>query len=181
MAGWVAACAGSGGSRAPAAAPPIANVPGPAPTYDTSAHVSCNDPLAGTWRARVWRAEVGKVDQVTLTIARIGMTELRGEITVETWDAEHRDADPATCPDGSPAVGRVVQLASGWVHGTEVDIVGSDPERTAFACGIETTLVYNPDHFTGELAEGPTLITTNDDGGIDLGRPHVFTRKACPR
>lgn len=181
VAGVLAACGRTTARPAPAT-PPIENIPGPEPAPDSSAHhPSCTDPIAGTWRARVWRAEVAKVDEVTLTLSRIGLTELRGEITVETWDAAGRDDEPALCPDGSPAVSRVLQLASGWVHGAEVDIEGSDPERTAFACGIETTAGYNPDHFTGELDEESTLVTTNDDGALDQGRLHVFTRVACAR
>jgi hypothetical protein len=177
----LAACGGGRAAGSGASAPPvIANTPGPEST--APAPGACPDPVAGTWRARVFRAEVGKVDEVTLTIARIGITELRGQIVVESWDAAERDDDPAACPDGAPAVSRVVQSASGWVHGVEVDIRGSDPERTAFACGLEAPGIYNPDHFTGELdASGPTLVTTNDDGGSDQGRPHVFTRVACAR
>ncbi len=170
------ACGGDA-SRAPAR-PSIGNVPGPEPV--ASAPGSCVDPIAGTWRARVYRAEVGKLDEVTLTLARVGMTELRGQILVETWDAAGRDEEPPACPDGAPAVGRVVQMASGWFRDRELDVVGRDPKRVAAPCDVPTEAGYNPDHFTGELDEdGRTLVTTNDDGGLDVGRPHVFTRIAC--
>jgi hypothetical protein len=176
LAGLVAACGGGGRAR-PAAPAPIANIPGPEPVLADEAF--CSDPIAGTWRTRVFRAEVGKWDEVTLTIIRVGLTELRGQIVVESWDGDEADDEPATCPDGSLAVSRVVQSASGWIHGGELDFAGSDPERTAFPCGFESPGVYNPDHFTGALDEGPALVTTNDDGGTDDGRPHIFTRRAC--
>jgi hypothetical protein len=73
----------------------------------------------------------------------------------------------------------VTQSANGWIHGTDVDIVGSDPDRSAAPCGVSTGGVYNADHFTGELDAG-MLVTTNDDGGSDQGRPHVFERVGCP-
>ncbi|MBZ0231513.1 MAG: hypothetical protein K8M05_04125, partial [Deltaproteobacteria bacterium] len=98
------ACGGSGGGAARTVVrPPIANIPGPEPVATEPG--ACADPIAGTWRARVFRAEVGKLDEVTLTLARVGMTELRGQIVVETWDAAGRDEEPPTCPDGAPAIG----------------------------------------------------------------------------
>ena len=175
--GAASACGGGGAAR-PATPAPIENMPGPEP--EAPDHVSCNDPIEGTWTTRVWRQEVGKWDEVTLTITRVGLTELRGQIVVDSWDGDEADDEPPTCPDGSLAVARVVQPATGRIRGAEVDVEGTDPERTAVPCGIEVRTNYNPDHFTGRL-EGAELVTVNDDGGTDQERPHVFTRKACAR
>jgi hypothetical protein len=47
-------------------------------------------------------------------------------------------------------------------------------------CGVRPGGTYHPDHFTGDLdPSGERLITTNDDGSVDQGRPHVFTRIRC--
>jgi hypothetical protein len=139
--------------------------------------VRCPDPIAGKWRARVYRAEVGKIDDVVLTLTRAG-DELRGAIIVTSWDVDESDDEPPTCPDGSAAIGRVTQSANGWIHGSDVDIAGSDPDRSAAPCGVAPNGTYTPDHFTGELDDG-MLVTTNDDGGTDQGRPHVFERVGC--
>lgn len=168
-----AACGASAAHPAPA---PIENMPGPEPP--PVANASCGDAIAGTWRTRVFRGEVSKVDEVTLTVIRSGLTELRGQIVVETWDVDESDDEPPTCPDGAAAISRVVQSAGGWIHGGEFDFAGSDPERTVVPCGLPPGGIYNPDHFTGEL-DGTTLVTTNDDGGSDKGRPHRFTRIGC--
>ncbi len=170
----LAACRGAATPVAPA---PIQNLPGAEPAAPEPA--ACADPVAGVWTALVWREDAGKWDEVTFELERVGFTELRGQIAVRTWDGDEADDAPPICPDGSPAVSRVVQGASGTLRGADLDLQGRDPERTALACGIETSSVYHPDHFTGRLEPGPELVTVNDDGSVDHGRPHVFTRRAC--
>jgi hypothetical protein len=169
-----AACGAGGGATHPAPAP-ISNVPGP----DPAPSESCTDPIAGKWRARVYRTDARKIDEVTLTLTRAG-EELRGAIIVTSWDVNGIDGEPPTCPDGSAGISRVTQSANGWFRGGEVDIAGSDPERTATPCDTPPISTYNPDHFTGKLDLRGTLVTTNDDGGSDQGRPHVFERVGCP-
>jgi len=161
--------------RPPAERPPAVVTPTPTPLP-----ARCGDPLTGTWRAKVWRAESSTWDRVTLLMKRTGV-QLSGTIIVESWDGDADQTEPAACADGSPDRERWTERLSGSARGGVVDIRGSRVRQTDGACeppGDASS--YRPDHFRGALAEdAPLLVTTNDDGGVDQGRPHHFQRLSC--
>lgn len=183
LAAVVAATVASGAAvaqPAPRRPRPPAERPPPAVAPPTPTPARCGDPLTGTWRAKVWRAESSTWDRVTLLMKRTG-AQLSGTIIVETWDGDADQTEPEACADGSPDRERWTERLSGSVRGGAVDIRGSRVRQTDGACeppGDAGT--YRPDHFRGALAEdAPLLITTNDDGGVDQGRPHHFQRVSC--
>jgi hypothetical protein len=141
---------------------------------------ACEDVLTGTWRAQVWRSESSAWDLVTLQLDRHGV-QLSGWITVETWRGEAEQREPPACDDGSPERERWKERLSGSYHAGVIDIRGSRVRKLNDGCerGGDASS-YRLDHFTGErAADAELLITTNDDGGVDQGRPHHFQRVSC--
>lgn len=140
----------------------------------------CPDPIAGTWRARVWRPESYAWDRVTLSIKRSGR-QLSGWIVVETWDGDEDQGEPPTCDDGTPALDKWRERLSGSYKDGAVDLRGSRVRKLAAACeppGDAST--YRPDHFSGKLDLAvDLLVTTNNDGSVDDDRPHHFERISC--
>lgn len=140
----------------------------------------CADPIVGTWRAKVWRSESAVWDRVTVSVVR-HQVQLSGWIWVESWDGDADQLEPPTCADGSPQLERWQQRMRGSLIGTTAELLGSRPRMLAGACEPPGTGdTYRPDHFTGEVAtDAELLIMTNDDGGVDRGRPHHFQRISC--
>jgi len=172
-----AGCNTGGTARPPEV---VQNLPGPpAKGAPAAAREGCPDPIAGVWKARVWREDADEWDEVMLTIERAGAT-LRGDMVVTTWDGDQAQTEPPRCPDGLPAISRVAEQARGSFDDGHVDFAGEDPRRVILPCGVAPGGRYNPDHFTGELdPDSARLILMNDDGNVDQGRPHVFTRTRC--
>ena len=140
----------------------------------------CRDPIAGTWRAKVWRPESSVWDRVTLSVKRQG-SQLSGWIVVESWDGDEDQATPPRCDDGTPAIETWRQRLGGRLEDGVVDITGSRVRKLTGACEPpDDATTYRPDHFRGELVPGAELlITTNNDGGVDDDRPHHFERISC--
>ncbi len=140
----------------------------------------CRDPITGTWRARVWRAESSTWDRVTVSVKRRGVQH-SGNMWVESWDGDAEQLEPPICPDGSPALERWQQRLRGAVIRGRVAFHGDRVRKLAGACeppGAADT--SRPDHFPGVLApDADVLLMTNDDGGADRGRPHHFLRVSC--
>ncbi len=152
-----------------------------APTPTGKAELErCADPITGTWQAKVWRSESDVWDRVTVRVARHRI-QLSGWIQVESWDGDADQLEPPTCPDGSPRLKRWQQRMRGSLIGTTAELLGSRARMLAGACEPPSDgSSYRPDHFSGLLAtDAELLIMTNDDGGVDRGRPHHFQRVSC--
>lgn len=180
--GLIAAAVAVTGARATAQPTPVRYRPdagGPV-AKPVPAPERCRDPIAGTWRAKVWRPESYVWDRVTLSIRRNG-GQLSGWIVVESWDGNEDDATPPRCDDGKPAIETWRQRLSGSFADREVDVRGSRVRKLTGACEpAGDASSYRPDHFVGELDPAvDLLVTTNNDGGVDDDRPHHFERISC--
>jgi hypothetical protein len=138
----------------------------------------CDDPVAGTWRAKrysgVWREWV----TFTLVITRADGDDLEGSILAHTWAGDPMDREPGPCLPGMHDY--VVRMTGrGSYVGGRVRF-GARSFRVARARCPMPGFDYNPDNFSGVLDLSLNEFqSVNNDGGRDVNTPYVFRRVSC--
>lgn len=139
---------------------------------------SCEDPVAGQWRAHVFYRHVQQWYVFVLDIGRAGDEQLVGTIHVDFWDGGELDAQPPDCRV-APRRGEVFEHASGSLVGLELRFEASD-WRDEQVCG-SIGGGYLLDRFSGtidvERMEFQSLLNADAPEWRDV--PTVFRRVRC--
>lgn len=138
---------------------------------------SCEDPVAGQWRAHVFYRHVQQWYVFVLDIARAGDEQLVGSIHVDFWDGDELDVQPPACRLARR--GEVFEHASGSLRGLELRFDATDWRDEAVCGSIGGG--YLLDRFSGtidpERMEFQSLLNADAPEWRDV--PTVFRRIRC--
>ena len=139
---------------------------------------TCDDPVAGVWRAHKYNPLHGDWAVFTLHIEREG-TRLRGKITSRGWTGSRFDSTPPPCRIGMHDY-TVEMRATGFADGHRITF-GARSYRIVHAdCPSPFYTGYNPDRFSGTIdPEAQEFESVNNDGGRDINSPYLFRRIGC--
>ncbi|MCK6513634.1 hypothetical protein L6R46_01070 [Myxococcota bacterium] len=141
----------------------------------------CDDPITGTWKAQVYRAEREQWTEWTLILRRSedDKERLVGEIINHSWYGGAELTAPPTC-ERTRAHWVVSTDAEGYVSNGDIHVQGVGEWRKDEAICGPGPGGYNLDHFSGALEHGlHEFQSVNNDGGVSVNEPTVFRRVLC--
>ena len=141
----------------------------------------CDDPITGTWKAQVYRAEREQWTEWTLLLRRSedDKERLVGEIINHSWYGGAELTAPPTC-ERTRAHWVVSTDAEGYVSNGDIHVQGVGEWRKDEAICGPGPGGYNLDHFSGALEHGlHEFQSVNNDGGVSVNEPTVFRRVLC--
>lgn len=141
---------------------------------------TCKDPIAGTWEAHKYNANLGGLwVHFTLSVHRGTGGGLIGPILSHTWSGSPLDSVPPECRAG--AVNMTVSMNATGVDGGNGKITFGATRYSVVSVecrGIESS--YAPDHFSGTIdPQRQEFQSVNNDGLNDINAPYVFRRTGC--
>ncbi len=140
--------------------------------------ITCDDPVAGVWRAHRYDPRAEDWALFTLTITRESEDRITGTIVSHMWSGSAGDYSPPVCMPGGMDY-TVRMNASGTVNGQRITF-GAQTYRVVRASCPIPFFGYNADHFTGTIDETiQEFQSVNNDGGRDINAPYVFRRISC--
>ncbi len=145
------------------------------------AATTCEDPIAGVWRALKYSPTFGgQWVRFTLRIRREG-DALTGTIRSRIWRGTPSDRTPPACRVGQTDTTHAM-VATGRATGTAITFGASTHRLVADHCpqlfgGVND---YAPDHFSGTIDPlRQEFQSVNNDGAYDVDEPYVFRRIGC--
>jgi hypothetical protein len=141
----------------------------------------CDDPITGTWKAQVYRAEREQWTEWTLILRRSedDKERLVGEIINHSWYGGAELTAPPTC-ERTRAHWVVSTDAEGYVSNGDIHVQGVGEWRKDEAICGPGPGGYNLDHFSGALEHSlHEFQSVNNDGGVSVNEPTVFRRVLC--
>jgi hypothetical protein len=141
----------------------------------------CDDPITGTWKAQVYRAEREQWTEWTLILRRSedDKERLVGEIINHSWYGGAELTAPPTC-ERTRAHWVVSTDAEGYVTNGDIHVQGVGEWRKDEAICGPGPGGYNLDHFSGALEHSlHEFQSVNNDGGVSVNEPTVFRRVLC--
>jgi hypothetical protein len=172
---------GAVGDPAAPAAELAAPIPAASALATQLAPARCEDPAAGVWLGRTYRAEFADWYEFTLTIKRDG-ARLRGTIVSRSWSGEPADPRPSMCWDtDEPAVNVVEMSGVGRYLDGALTFRATALKSARSECGGDSGLAesYALDNFTGEIGTDDVLRAGNSDGVAAFDRRYEFSRVGC--
>lgn len=141
---------------------------------------TCKDPIAGTWEAHKYNANLGGLwVHFTLAVHRGTGGALVGPILSHTWSGSPLDSVPPECRAG--AVNMTVSMNATGVDGGNGRITFGATRYSVVSVecrGVESS--YAPDHFSGTIdPQRQEFQSVNNDGLNDINAPYVFRRTGC--
>lgn len=146
------------------------------------AATTCEDPVAGTWRAFKYDPGGGDWVRFTLVIHRAPGGALTGTITSRIWGGGPTDRTPPVCTEGLVDVGDYTTRMPAHGHADAQNHItfGSSSYTTVAVHCPALFHSYAPDNFSGTI--DPTrqeFQSVNNDGAYDINTPYVFRRTGC--